>query len=105
MSALPTHCKLSTETVSVSDIVTGEGVFGRVKEGHLNFLDLQFAVKEGKGKLYSQPVFEARVLPELQGCEFFPFVFGVCGNRLVLKLISSDSDYYKCQHHSRFTKK
>ena len=34
MSAPPTHCKLSTETISV-----GEGSFGRVKVGHLNSLD------------------------------------------------------------------
>ena len=26
-SAFPTHCKLSTEIVSVSGIVTGEGIF------------------------------------------------------------------------------
>lgn len=37
--ALPTHCKLLTETVSVSDIVIGEGIFVRVKVGHLNSLD------------------------------------------------------------------
>ena len=30
MSALPIHCKLSTETVSVSDVITGEGTFVRV---------------------------------------------------------------------------
>ena len=92
MSAPPTHCKLSTETISV-----GEGCFGRVKVDHLNSLDLQCAVKEQKKKLYFQPVFEARVLQELQGCECFTFVFGVCDNRLVLELI--------CQHHCKFTKK
>ena len=35
ISALPTHCKLSTETVAVSDIVIGEVIFGHVKVGHL----------------------------------------------------------------------
>ena len=94
MTALPTHCKQSTERVSVSDKVIGEGKFGRVKVGHLNSLDLQCAAREEKEKLYFQPVFEARVLQQLQSCEFFPFLFGVCDNRLVLKLICSGSDYY-----------
>ena len=52
ISALPTHYKLLNETVSVSDIVIGEGIFVRVKVGHLNSLDVQCAEKEGKGKLY-----------------------------------------------------
>ena len=105
MSALPTHCKLSTEAVSVSDIVIGEGFFGRVKVVHMNSLDLQCVVKEGKEKLYFQPVFEARVLQELRGSDFFPFVFCVCDNRLVLELICSDSNYCNCQHYCKFTKK
>ena len=46
MSAPPTHCKLSTETISV-----GEGSFGHVKVGHLNSLDLQCAVKERKKEI------------------------------------------------------
>lgn len=48
--ALPTHCKLLTETVSVSDIVIGEGTFGHVKVDHLSSLDLSCAFKEGKEK-------------------------------------------------------
>lgn len=40
MSALVTHCKLSTEKVSISDIVIAEGTFGCVKVTHLNSLDL-----------------------------------------------------------------
>ena len=67
MSALPTHCEL----ISRYHIVIGEGTFGRVKAGHLDSLDLQCAVKEGKVKLYFHPVFEARVLQEPQGCKFF----------------------------------
>ena len=67
MSALPTHYKLLTEIVSVSDIVIGEGTFDCVKVGDLNSLDVQCAVKEEKEKLYLQPVFETRVLQELQG--------------------------------------
>ena len=95
MSALPTHCKLSTETVSVSDVIIGEGTLVYVKVGHLNSLDLQCAVKKGKEKSLKleSPVFKARALQALQGCEFFPFVFGVYDNRLVLELIYSGSDY------------
>ena len=76
MSALPTHCKLSTETVSVSDVIIGEGALVHVKVGHLNSLDLQCAVKKGKEKSLKleSPVFKARALQDLQGCEFFPFV-------------------------------
>ena len=48
VSALPTHCKPSTETVSVSYIVIGEGTFSCIKVDHLNSLDMQCAVKEGK---------------------------------------------------------
>ena len=95
MSALSAHFKLWTERVSVSDIVIGEGTFGRVKADHLNSFDLQCAVKEGKEKLYFQSVFEPRVLQEVQGCESFPFVLGVCDNRSVLELTCSGSDYYK----------
>ena len=94
MPALPTHCKLPTEIVSVSDIVTGEGTFDCVKLGHLDSLDLQYTPKECKEKLYFQPVFEPTVLQELPCSVFFPFMFGVCDNRLVLELIYSSSDYY-----------
>ena len=62
MSALPTHYKLLAKTVSVSDIIIGKGTFGHVKVSHLSSLDLQYVVKDGKVKLYFQPVFEARVL-------------------------------------------
>ena len=48
MFALPTNCKILTEIVSVSDTVIGEGTFVRVKVGHLNSLDLQCVVKQGK---------------------------------------------------------
>ena len=94
MSAAPTHGKLSTETVSVRDTVIGECSFGHVKIDHLNSLDLQCAAKKGKEKLHFQPVFEAGVLQELGDCKVFPFVFGVCVNRLAFELISSGIDYY-----------
>ena len=68
ISALPTHRKLLTETASVSDVIIAEGTFLRVKVGHLNSLDMQYAVKEEKEKSLKlgSPVFEARVLQELQ---------------------------------------
>ena len=70
MSAFSTHCKLLTETVSVSDIVIGEGTFDRVKVRHLNTLYLQFVAKEKKEKLYIQLAFEATVLQDLQPVNF-----------------------------------
>ena len=48
MAVLPTHCKLLTETVSVSNIVIDDDTFVRVKVGHLNSLNLHGAVKEGE---------------------------------------------------------
>ena len=68
ISALPTHRKLLTETASVSNVIIAEGTFLRVKVDHLNSLDMQYAVKEGKEKSLKlgSPVFEARVLQELQ---------------------------------------
>ena len=94
ISALPTLCKLLTQRVSVSDIVIVKGIFGHLKVVHLNSLDLQCAVKEGKKKIHFQPVFETRVLQELQCREFFSFVFGFCNKSLVLEVICSGSDYY-----------
>ena len=105
MSAAPTHGKLSTETVSVRDKVIGEGSFGHVKVDHLNSLDLQYAAKEGKEKLHFQLVFEAGVLQELRDCKVFPFVFGVCVNRLAFELICSGIDYYNASTITNLKKK
>ena len=92
---LPNHTVLSEEVVNINDQVLGEGSFGIVKLGFFKTLDVHCAVKTAKNIKHNlfNAVREARVLAVLQGCKFFPYVYGVINNTsLVMEILTVGSD-------------
>ena len=88
-SKLPSVPLLSTAVIEfpTTDNVLGEGVFGRVTQAKFLTLDIPVAVKQGKNGSFSA-VSEARILQRLSGNQCFPYVFGVCNNKLIMELVA-----------------
>ena len=47
---------------------------------------------DGKDSRHFNAVFEARVLQRLAGCEYFPYVFRVFAQKLVMELITCEDN-------------
>lgn len=90
-TSLPSCAQLSEDVLVVTDVVLGGGTFGIVKLGHLKTLHVNCAVKIGKFTQFDA-VRECRILQKLQGCRYFPFVFGVMKNMLIMEYVGSDDN-------------
>lgn len=82
--------------METNDQVVGEGRFGSFNLGFFKTLSVHCAVKKSKN-ITKQNLFhsvrETRVLAILQGCKFFPCVYGVINNAsLVMEIMTSGSD-------------
>ena len=89
--SLPNHNVLSENVIVESVDVIGEGTFGIVKVGFHKTLNLKCAIKSGKNNFFNANM-ECRILQQLNGSVFFPFVFGVFNNKLVMELIIEDDE-------------
>ena len=91
---LPNHTVLSEEVVNINDQVLGEGSFGIVRLGFFKTLGVHCAVKKAKNIKQNSfnAVREARILAVLQGCKFFPYVYGVIDNTSLVMEIVTGSD-------------
>ena len=92
---LPNHTVLSEEVVNINDQVLGEGSFGIVKLGFFKTMGVHCVVKAAKNIKHNlfNAVREARVVAVLQGCRFFPYVYGVISKTLlVMEILTGGSD-------------
>lgn len=91
-SKMPKCTKLSESVLQFpqNKIILGEGAFGCVQLAHFKTLQLEVAVKVMKKERGSACYveFEASVMQSLCGSSFFPYVFGVYGNCLVMELLA-----------------
>ena len=62
IAILPSHTKLSSDVVTISNQKIGEGTFGIVSIGHVKTLNSFCAVKEGKYFRHFNAIFQERVL-------------------------------------------
>ncbi|XP_066920189.1 uncharacterized protein [Clytia hemisphaerica] len=85
-----TPYKLSSEVVDISDTILGDGAFGKVYLGRMNKIDCQCAVKSGKTVNYFDADHEALILQRLQKTIYFPHLFGVLDDKLVMEYIFYD---------------
>ena len=89
LKLMPMTHELSESVVDNKNISLGEGTFGIVTVGHFHTLNVPCAIKSGKDIRHFNPYFEARVLQNLSGSRFFPYVFGVMSSKsLVMELIA-----------------
>jgi len=86
---LPNHSVLSDEVIEKSDIVVGEGTFGKVWKGTYTSLGVPCAIKQGKHGNFNG-VYECKVLQKLQSSKYFPRIFGMLGKEVVMELVSSN---------------
>ncbi|XP_066921273.1 uncharacterized protein [Clytia hemisphaerica] len=77
--------ELSEDVVQVSEIKLGEGTFGKVVVGCMTQLGINCAIKSGKK--HFDAYCEATFLQRLQGSRFFPYLFGIFNNMLVMEYI------------------
>ncbi len=68
--------------------ILGKGSFGIVKVGLFSELKINVAVKIPRIASFDG-ISEARILSSLNGSKFFPYVFGVYQNSLVLELVAT----------------
>ena len=87
---LPKCSILSTDVVKEANETIGEGTFGKVLKGWYKPLDIACAIKVGKHN-YFDAKFEAMVLQKLQSSPYFPRVFGVYEEKLVMEYVSFES--------------
>ena len=62
IAILPSHTKLSSDVVTISNQKIGEGTFGIVSIGHVKTFNSFCAVKEGKYFRHFNAIFQERVL-------------------------------------------
>ena len=86
---LPRYSTLSEEVVTISDIKLGEGTFGVVYKGFYSPLNVNCAIKIGKSDKYFDVYLEAQTLQLLQSSRYFPRLFGIFSNKLVLEYVHS----------------
>ena len=67
-------------------------MFDVVSIGHIKTLGSFSAVMKRKHSRYLNAIFEARVLQSLAGYEYFPCVFGVLYEKLVMELITCEDN-------------
>ena len=90
-TSLPSCVQLSEDVLVISDNIIGEGTFGVVKLGFFKTLKVKCAIKIGK-TTYFDAVHECRILQKVQGCCYFPYVYGVLENLLVMEFVGEDED-------------
>ena len=86
---LPRYSTLSEEVVTISDIKLGEGTFGVVYKRFGSPLNVNCAIKVGKSDKYFDVYLEAKNLQLLQSSRYFPRLFGIFSNKLVLEYVHS----------------
>lgn len=86
---LPRYSTLSEEVVTISDIKLGEGTFGVVYKRFDSPLNVNCAIKVGKSDKYFDVYLEAKNLQLLQSSRYFPRLFGIFSNKLVLEYVHS----------------
>ena len=86
---LPRCSALSEEVVTIFDIKLGEGTFGVVYKGFYSPLNVNCAIKVGKNDQYFVVYLETQTLQLLQSSRYFPRLFGIFNNRLVLEYVHS----------------
>ena len=69
-----------------------KGTVDAVSIGHTKTFDSFLAVKEGKHSPHLNAIFEARVLQNLAGYVYFPYIFGVFDGKLVVELITCEDN-------------
>ena len=79
--------QISSDTVVLSQNVIGEGTFGKVFLGQMCILNVKCAIKAGKLFNHFNYEHEAHVLQRLQGSKYFPHLFGIFENKLVMEYI------------------
>lgn len=88
---LPSCVQLSEQVLSITDIIIGEGTFGIVKLAYFKTLKVYCAVKIGKMS-YFDAVRECRIFQKVQGCCYFPYVYGVLNNCLVMEFVGEEEN-------------
>ena len=80
--------KLTTAIVFVSEEKISEGTFGIVNVGSMKNLNIKCVIKRGKTLHLFDANQEANVLHRLQGSIYFPALFGVLENSLVMEYVT-----------------
>jgi len=97
---LPNQSTLSANVIVESEEILGEGTFGVVKVGFYQTLGVKCAIKAGKNSLFNAKL-ECQIMQRFHGSLYFPFVFGVFDNKLVMELIVDDNDNVKTIYSAR----
>ena len=97
---LPNQSTLSANVIVESEEILGEGTFGVVKVGFYQTLGVKCAIKVGKNSLFNAKL-ECQIMQRFHGSLYFPFVFGVFDNKLVMELIVDDNDNVKTIYSAR----
>ena len=100
------HLSESVVKFPVSEVILGEGVYGKVKVAHFMTLNIPIAIKIGKNTSFSA-LSEARILQRLSGNQCFPYVFGVFNNMLAMELVAKHdgSKYVPLTLHEKVNQK
>ena len=86
------HTELLADVVTILSQKIGEGTFGVVSIGHIKTLHSFCTVKEGKHFTHFNAIFEGRVLQILAGCKYFPYVFSIFDEKLVMELSTCEDN-------------
>ena len=82
---LPRCSALSEEVVPISDIKLGEGTFRVICKEFYSPLNVICAIKVDQNDKYFDVCLEAHTLQFLQSSRYFPRLFGIFNNKLVLE--------------------
>ena len=87
---LPKSSILSTDVVKEANETIGERTFRKLLKEWYKPLDMAYAIKVGKHN-YFDAQFEATMLQKLKSSSYFPLVFGVYEEKLVMEYVSFES--------------